>query len=131
MATFHGGMRELADHQRPWVRLQVDAQGARLGPWMPGIRRMPTYVFRWSDVERIEPMTDRYLSGPGVRFVLRTPVPALQGPPNAARWPDARQPVFLCGSDRRLRAVLAALPATLVARPAAAPPPAPMTTTTL
>jgi len=123
MPTFHGGMRELADHKRPWVRLQVDAQGARLGPWMPGVRRIPTYVLRWSDVERIEPVTDRYLSGPGVRFVLRAPVPALQGPPNAGRWPDARQPVFLCGSDRRLRAVLAAVPATLVsARPQTAAP---------
>ncbi len=124
MATFHGGMRELADHGRPWVRLQADAQGARLGPWMPGIRRMPTYVFAWSQVERVEPVVDRYLSGPGVRFVLRTPVPALAGAPNAARWPDARQPVFLCGSERRLRAVLNAVPATLVGRapqPAAAP----------
>jgi hypothetical protein len=125
MATFRGGMRELADHRRPWVRLRVDAQGARLGPWMPGMRRMPTYAFRWSDVEGIEPVTDRYLSGPGVRFVLRTPVPALQGPPNAARWPDARQPVFLCGSDRRLRAVLSAVPANLVARPPQTAAPAP------
>ncbi len=108
MATFHGGMRELADHGRPWVRLQVDAQGARLGPWMTGIRRMPTYVFAWSQVERVEPVVDRYLSGA----------------PNAARWPDARQPVFLCGSERRLRAVLNAVPAALVSRapqPAAAP----------
>ena len=134
MPTFHGGMRELADHPRPWVRLQVDAEGARLGPWLPGLRRMPTYVLRWSDVERIEPVTDRYLSGPAVRFVLGNPVPALQGPPNAGRWPDARQPVFLCGSDRRLHAVLAALPAALVAGPTAAPPPqpqAPTTTTTV
>lgn len=125
MPTFRGGMRELADHKRPWVRLQVDAQGVRLGPWMPGVRRMPTYVFRWADVERIEPVTDRYLSGPAVRFVLRTPVPALQGPPNAGRWPDARQPAFLCGSDRRLRAVLAAVPANLVARSPQTAAPAP------
>jgi hypothetical protein len=110
MATCYGGMRELADHKWPWVRLDLDAQGARLGPWFPGVRRMPTYVFRWSDVERIEPVTDRYLSGPAVRFVMRQPVPALQGAPNAGRWPDARQPVFLCGTDRRFRAVLAALP---------------------
>jgi hypothetical protein len=122
MPTFHGGMRELADHKRPWVRLAVDAEGARLGPWMVGVRRMPTYSFRWTEVERIEPVTDRYLNGPGVRFVLRRPVAAMEGSPNAARWPDARRPVFLCGSDRRLRDVLAALPAELVA---AEPAPAP------
>lgn len=115
MPTFHGGMRELADHGRPFVRLRVDGQGVRLGPWLFGFRRMPTYVIRWADVERVEPVTDRYLSGPGVRFVLREPVAALEGPPNAGRWPDARRPVFLCGTDRRLRAVLDALPANLVA----------------
>jgi hypothetical protein len=120
-------MREVADHQRPWVRLSVDSQGGRLGPWMFGFRRIPTYVFRWSDVERIEPVTDRYLSGPGVRFVFRTPLPALEASPNAARWPAARQLVFLCGSH--LQDVLAAVPPGLVAReasPAGAPasPPA-------
>jgi hypothetical protein len=122
MATFHGGMRENADHKRPWVRLTVDRMGLRLGPWVPGTRRLPTYVISWSQVERIEPVTDRYLSGPGVRFVLRAPAPALQGAPNAARWPDARQPVFLCGSDRRFRAVMAAVPASLIAQPAASTP---------
>ena len=120
MATFHGGMRELADHPRPFVRLAVSAQGVRLGPWMFGMRRMPTYVFAWTDVERIEPVSDRYLSGPAVRSVLRHPVPALAGSPNTARWPDARQPLFLCGSDRRQAAVLAAVPANLVAPPAPA-----------
>lgn len=130
MPTFHGGMRELADHPRPFVRLAVDARGVRLGPWMFGMRRMPTYTFAWSDVERIEPVTDRYLSGPAVRFVLRHPVPALIGKPNAARWPDARQPLFLCTTDRRLAAVLAAVPANLVALPAPSPPetPAPAAT---
>jgi hypothetical protein len=116
MAAFHGGMREVADHKRPWVRLRVDAQGARLGPWLPGGRRaIPTYVIPWSQVERIETLSDRYLSGPAVRFVLRAPVPALLGAPNAGRWPDAQQPVFLCGSARRLQRVLAAVPAGLVA----------------
>ena len=115
MATFHGGMRELADHRRPWVRLVVDDKGARLGPWFPLLHRMPTYVLRWSDVERIEPVIDRYLSGPGVRFVLREPIPAVQGAPNTARWPDARQPIFLCGTDRRFRDVLGAVPRELVA----------------
>jgi len=119
MATFHGGMRELADHKRPWVRLVVDEQGARLGPWFPLVGRMPTYVLPWSAVERIEPVVDRYLSGPGVRFVLRTPVAALQGAPNTGRWPDARQPIFLCGTDRRFREVLAAVPQALIAQPAA------------
>jgi len=122
MATFRGGMREVADHNRPWVRLIVDAQGARLGPWMPGFRRMPTYVFRWSDVERIEPVTDRYLSGPGVRFVMRDPVPALEGSPNRGRWPAARQPVFLCADHTQLAEVMATLPPNLVARPAPASP---------
>jgi hypothetical protein len=125
MATFHGGMREQADHKRPWVRLTVDRMGLRLGPWLPGMRRLPTYVIPWTQVERIERVTDRYLSGPGVRFVLRNPVRALEGSPNAARWPDARQPVFLCGSDRRFRAVMAAVPASLVAQPSAGGNPAP------
>jgi hypothetical protein len=124
MPSFRGGMREVADHKRPWVQLSVDTQGARLGPWMPGMRRLPTYVFPWSQVERIEPLTDRYLSGPAVRFVMRTPVEALEGPPNAARWPAARQPVFLCGNQRRFRAVMAAVPANLVAH-APVPPESP------
>jgi hypothetical protein len=122
MASFRGGMREVADHKRPWVRLDVDTEGARLGPWFPLVRRMPSYVFSWSQVERIEPLTDRYLSGPGIRFVMREPVPALQGGPNAAQWPPARQPIFLCSNDSNLRAVLAALPASLIVRDTPAPP---------
>jgi hypothetical protein len=120
MPTFHGGMREQADHNRPWVRLRLDRQSARLGPWLPFMRRsIPTYIMPWSQVERIEPLTDRYLSGAAVRFVLRSPVAALEGPPNAAHWPAAQQPVFLCGSARRLKRVLAALPSTLAPFPQA------------
>ena len=116
MATFHGGMREQADHRRPWVRLSVDADAARLGPTLRAMRRaIPSYVMPWAQVERIEPVVDRYLRGPGVRFVLRAPVAALQGPPHAGRWPDAEQPVFLCGSLRRMQEVLAAVPPALIA----------------
>ena len=116
MATFHGGMREQADHRRPWVRLSVDADAARLGPTLRFMRRyIPSYVMPWAQVERVEPVVDTYLRGPGVRFVLRASVAALQGPPHAGRWPDARQPVFLCGSERRMREVLAAMPPALVA----------------
>jgi hypothetical protein len=122
MASFRGGLREVADHKRPGARLDVDAQGARLGPWFPLMRRMPTYVFTWSQVERIEPLADRFLSGPGIRFVMREPVPALQGAPNAAQWPPARQPIFLCGNDASYRAVLAALPANLMQQDTPAPP---------
>ena len=114
MARFLGGMREQADHGSPWVRLRVDRQGARLGPWFPFTRRsIPTYVMPWAQVERVEPVVDRYRSGAAVRFVLRAPVAALEGPPNAARWPDAKQPLFLCGSTRRMRRVLAAVPGNL------------------
>jgi hypothetical protein len=123
MATFHGGLREQSDHRRPWVRLSIDADAARLGPTLRFMRpRTPSYVIPWSNIERVEPVVDRYLRGPGVRFVLREPVPALQGSPNAARWPDTRQPVFLCGSMERMRKVLAAVPQQLVATP---PQPAP------
>jgi len=122
MPSFHGGMREQADHGRPWVRLRVDRQAARLGPWLPLMRRsIPTYVMPWSAIERVEAVTDRYLSGPAVRFVLRTPVAALEGPPNAAQWPAARQPVFLCGSLRTMRRVLAAVPGNLTGSPTTAP----------
>jgi hypothetical protein len=123
MASFRGGMREVADHKRPWVQLDVDAQGARLGPWFPLVRRMPTYVFTWSQVERIEPVTGQYLAGPGIRFVMREPVPALEGSPNLAKWPPARQPIFLCGNDAKFQAVLAALPPNLIVRDTPAPPP--------
>lgn len=122
MATFHGGMREQADHRRPWVRLSIDADSVRLGPTLRFMRpRIPSYVIPWATVERVEPVVDRYLRGPGVRFVLREPVPALLGTPNMARWPDARQPVFLCGSLQRMQQVLAAVPPSLVASPTPAP----------
>jgi hypothetical protein len=114
MVSFHGGMREEADHPRPFVRLQLDREAARLGPWLPFMGgSIPTYVIPWSQVERVEPLIDKYLSGPAVRFVLREPVAALEGGPGAARWPAARQPVFLCGSMQRMREVLAAVPASL------------------
>jgi hypothetical protein len=114
MASFNGGMREQADHRSPWVRLEVDRQAARLGPRIPFMRRfIPTYVIPWSQVERVEPVIDRYLSGPAVRFVLSAPVAALEGAPNAARWPAAQQPVFLCESMEHMRDVLAAVPAHL------------------
>ena len=130
MAAFFGGMREVADHKRPWVRLTVDQQGARLGPWLPlGRRAIPTYVLPWSQVERIEVMPDRYLSGPALRFVLRAPAPALLGAPNQGRWPDASQPVFLCGSARRMQRVLAVIPANLVSAPPADATPGPAPTT--
>jgi hypothetical protein len=137
MADFRGGMREQADHKRPWVRLRVDSQGGQLGPWFPGARwRIPHYVFSWDQVERIEPVVGRYMSGPGVRIVFKAPLPALEGAPNAARWPAAKAPIFLCGTDHRYRAVLAAVPAALVSQeppggvpetqpPAPASPPAP------
>ncbi|HEV7677597.1 MAG TPA: hypothetical protein VGQ42_03420 [Candidatus Dormibacteraeota bacterium] len=113
MASFHGATREQADHKR--MRLTVDQQGGRIEPWLWGARgHAPTHVFSWSQVERIEPVVGRYMSGPGIRFVFREAVPALEGSPNAARWPAAKAPVFLCGSDRRYRAVLAAVPASLV-----------------
>ncbi len=112
MPSFIGGMREVADHKRPWVRLQIDSDALRLGPALRLMRRyIPTYVIPWSEVERVEPLEDQYLAGPAVRFVLRTPVDALEGNPSRGRWPAARQPVFLCGSRERLRAVMAALPA--------------------
>jgi hypothetical protein len=53
-------------------------------------------------------------------------VPALEGSPNAARWPAAKAPIFLCGSDITYRQVMAAVPASLVSQeaPAAGQPPA-------
>lgn len=126
MASFFGGMREVADHSRPWVRLRLDGQSARLGPWLFFMRRsVPSYVMAWSLVERVEPVTDRYLSGAAVRFVLRSPVAALEGPPNSARWPAAQQPMFVCGSLRRMQRVLASVPGSLRASSPPQPQPPP------
>jgi hypothetical protein len=110
MARFRGGLREVADHHRPWVRLDVTASGVRLAPWFPGMGRyIPDYVIPWEQLERVEPLPDAFRDGPAVRFVLREPVPAKLGAPNAGRWPPAQAPVFLCGSLQRMQAVLAAL----------------------
>jgi hypothetical protein len=110
MASFRGGMREVADHHRPWVRLDVEDAGVRLGHWFPGMGRyIPTYVIPWAQLERVEPLPDTYRDGPAVRFLLREPVPAQVGAANAGQWPPARQPVFLCGTTRRMQEVLQAL----------------------